>query len=379
MSNQQIERVEDVPLSALQVMNRAEIDVAISTAKQYPRDVALAIRSTRAMVTMDPDTAASMYYSLPRFDKKTGKKKPIEGPTVRFAECLAHSWGNINIGGRITEEQEKYVVAQGVAHDLQSNVRIVMEFRSKIVDKEGRRFNDDMVGVTGNAAAAKALRSSTLRAIPKPLWWPLYQEARARAIGKEVDAETGEASTLQADELAENRTKAIEYLERVWKLELDNILAMTKRKSVEEIDEEDLAMLRGLATALKDGDITPQEAITGAKPIPKVPQRKPEAERRAQAKSRTAPSRAAEKKPAATTANRQPPAKSRVITAEQGIELFRIADKRIRTENIRGQDMEQKLIRAAIGKFGFEKTAQITTDKYAAVCEAVRTMKMAGK
>ena len=45
---------------------KAEIDVAISTAKAYPRNVKRFRQKCEELATVDDDTAATMFYSLPR-------------------------------------------------------------------------------------------------------------------------------------------------------------------------------------------------------------------------------------------------------------------------------------------------------------------------
>lgn len=349
------ELVKEMPLTALQVINREEIDVAISTAKQYPRDLVHGRNNLLALVTMDADTAASMYYALPRGGKV------IEGPTVRFAECLAHTWGNLNVGARQTEELDKYVVAQGVAHDLEANVRIGFEVKRRIVDSHGARYNSDMIGTTGNAAAAIALRNAVLRVIPKPYWQPLYLAARAAAIGKKVETKTlaGHSeiatSVLSPDELVNQREMAVQFLQNTWKIPLEQILKLLKRDSQTEINEDNIAILRGLATALKDGDITVDEAVRGTKPIVAIPTRKPAAQKRVDKRRQ---------KPAKRSERPSTPKGPTVITEAQGIELYRIADRRVREQSIRGAEMASKLIRAVCAKYRIQRAAELPAGKF---------------
>jgi hypothetical protein len=70
------------------------------------------------------------------------------------------------------------VTAQGVCHDLQSNTFIAYEVRRRITGKGDRKYSDDMIGVTGNAASSIALRNAILKIIPKVFWDGIYQAAR---------------------------------------------------------------------------------------------------------------------------------------------------------------------------------------------------------
>src|SRR5215475_10940121 len=81
--------------SAIEAIERAEVDVAITTAKRYPRDPAIVKRDMREMATKDPRIAASCTYTLPRAGKE------ITGPSVRMAEIAFAAYGNLNAGTRI--------------------------------------------------------------------------------------------------------------------------------------------------------------------------------------------------------------------------------------------------------------------------------------
>src|SRR5438876_4414663 len=70
-------------------VSKAEIDIQVGTAKKFPRSLATFMREATDWVTSDPDTAASMYYVLPRKDKK------VEGPSIRLAEVAVAAWGSM--------------------------------------------------------------------------------------------------------------------------------------------------------------------------------------------------------------------------------------------------------------------------------------------
>src|SRR5499427_10737281 len=72
----------------LATLQKSEIDQQIATAKRYPRSMTKLMSTAGQLVTTDVETADEMIYALPRGGKV------IEGPSVRFAEVLAYSWGN---------------------------------------------------------------------------------------------------------------------------------------------------------------------------------------------------------------------------------------------------------------------------------------------
>ena len=152
---------------------KAEIDQQIATAHQYPRSVTKVNRNVLSLVTMSQAAAAECGYALPRGDK------PILGPSIRLAEIVASQWGNCRIGARVVhvDRFEKYVEAEGVFHDLETNTATTARVRRRIVDRQGRIFNDDMIVVTGNAACSIAKRNAILAGVPKAVWNGGYEAA----------------------------------------------------------------------------------------------------------------------------------------------------------------------------------------------------------
>src|SRR5262245_11187920 len=162
MNNEPVLEPEEIlhTATALESLNRSEIDIQIATARKYPRSLLKFKNDAEAMACLDEETASSCFYALKRAEK------PIEGPSVRLAEIVASAWGNLRSGARIIAEDEKFVVAQGACHDLEKNVAFQVEVRRRITDKNGRRYSDDMITTTCNAACSIALRNAIFKAIP---------------------------------------------------------------------------------------------------------------------------------------------------------------------------------------------------------------------
>lgn len=235
-------------------ISRAELDQAITTARAYPRSVKRFITECLTLCTLSEKVAEECIYALPRGGKV------IEGPSVRMAEIAVSAWGNCRAGARIVDEGAEFVTAQGVFHDLERNVHITMEVRRRITDKNGKRYNSDMIGVAGNAACSIAVRNAIFRGIPKALWSDTYQQARMAAIG-----------TVQT--IANKRAQALQHMQKLGVTEAA-VLSTLKVEGVEDITIDHLATLRGIANAIKDGESTPEEAFPepvadDAKPKPK--------------------------------------------------------------------------------------------------------------
>lgn len=227
-----------------ELVTRAEYDVQIATAQKYPRSIKQFMDDAMSMVTLNEAVADECIYALPR-DGKT-----IEGPSARFAEIIFSAWGHARAGARIVNEDAKFVTAQGVCHDLQKNTLIAFEVRRRITNKHGTRYNDDMIGVTGNAGSSIALRNAILKTIPKAFWSPIYEAARKTVMG---DHKT----------LAARRDTALAVLMKFGATP-DIVFKLLNIKGVEDITPDHLIIMKGLATALRDGDTTLEQLLQDA-------------------------------------------------------------------------------------------------------------------
>lgn len=230
-----------VSASHLNEIVKAEIDQQISTAKAYPRDITSAKKSMLTQATMTPEIAATMYYKLPRRQKTDNgwEQKWIEGPSVRLAEIAAGNWGNCSVGARIVAIDAQFITAQGIFHDLETNVRFQVEVKRKIVDKKGKRFSEDMVVVTGNAAASIALRNAIFKGINKSYIEPIWQEAKKVANGNALPIEV-------------RRQNALAYFTVKKAVPLERVLAVLEVNRIEEIGVEHLENLIGMKVALDE-------------------------------------------------------------------------------------------------------------------------------
>ncbi len=227
----------------VELVQRAEIDMQIATAKKYPRDLARVKKKMLDFATLDEDTAESCFYSVPR------EGKTIQGPSVRLAEIAVACYGNLRAAARIVDNDGKTITSQGVCHDLESNTLISMEVKRRITTKVGKTYSEDMQVTAGNAANAISFRNAVFKVIPGALWKSVYDEARKVAVG--------DATTLTA-----KRDKFIKRLNSMG-VQTSMILAKLEKTSIETIGLADLEILIGLGTAIKDGDISIEEAFLG--------------------------------------------------------------------------------------------------------------------
>ena len=232
--------VIDTP-PALSPAARGEIDVQIATARRFPRSIKSFKEQALAMATLDEETAAGCFYSLPRGGKT------VEGPSARLAEIVLSAWGNIRADARVIEVGSRDIVAEGACWDLEKNVAVRVQVKRRITDRNGKRYNDDMIVVTGNAACAIALRNAVFKVVPGAYTKAVLAAARSVAIG---DAKT----------LASRRAEMMAYFGKMG-APAEKVLATINRPSIEDVTLDDLATLKGLATAIRDGDTTVDEAF----------------------------------------------------------------------------------------------------------------------
>lgn len=241
--------------AAVSLAARSEIEAQLDAAHKYERSLARFRRDATTMATLSREVAESCMYALPRGGKS------ITGPSVRLAEICASAWGNLQIGSRVVEVTETEVVAQGVAWDLQSNLRVTIEARRRITGKNGRRYDDDMIVVTGMAAQSVALRNAIFRVVPRGLVDTIYAAARAVAVG--------DARTLEA-----RRAEAVARLAKAG-VSADRVLAAVGVGAVEDIGLAELETLTGLMSSVRAREITLDDAFPA--PLGSVPQQAPRA------------------------------------------------------------------------------------------------------
>lgn len=243
------EIIEIKQAEVLQAINRSEIDMQVSTAKQYPRNLPDVLNKIATYATMDVETASDCFYVLRRGGQ--GGASTIEGLSVRMAEIIAGAWGNLRVQTRIVGNDGKTVTAQGICHDLETNVAVSVEVKRRITDKYGKTFSEDMQVVTGNAASAIAFRNAVLKIVPKAVTKKVIADVKQVALGQSLDLETSRQNMIQYfAKLGVSEELLLEYL------------GLKKR---EEIDKEAVFELRATANAIKEGTTTVQESFM--KPI----------------------------------------------------------------------------------------------------------------
>lgn len=219
---------------AVAVLARGEVEAQLDAAHRYPRNMHKFVTDAMNMATLTQAVAESCIYALPR------SGKTIAGPSVRLAEIMASAYGNLHVATRIVDADASAVTAQGVAWDLEKNVRATIEVRRRITDRNGKRFNEDMIGVTGAAASSIALRNAIFKVVPRAYVDAVYARVKEVAVGK--------ASTL-----SQRRGEVIARLQKIG-VPIERIFARVGKTAIEDIGLDELEVLIGLGTTVKNNE-----------------------------------------------------------------------------------------------------------------------------
>ncbi len=227
-----IVKIETEQMSVVEQINKGEIDMQISTAKRFPRSLDGFYKNALSMATFNVDIASSCNYLL----KRQGKN--IEGPSIRLAEIACAVYGNSRSGAKIVETGENHVVAKGYFWDLENNVAVEKEVRRRIVTKEGRRYSEDMIAVTSNAACSLALRNAVFSVIPRAYIQKIAGEAKLVMLGKKQDFGSRVEGMV-------SKYSAIEVT-------VEMLLDRQKKEALADLTVKDLEELYGAYVAIKD-------------------------------------------------------------------------------------------------------------------------------
>jgi hypothetical protein len=141
----------------------AEVQAAMVIAKRFPRDPIAAMDRILQAFTR-PSLAEGALYSYSRGGSE------VTGPSIRTAEVLAQSWGNVQFGIRELEQRPGESTVEAFAWDIESNTRQVKVFQVKHVrhTRHGSKKLEDPRDVYEMVAnqGARRLRACILGVIP---------------------------------------------------------------------------------------------------------------------------------------------------------------------------------------------------------------------
>lgn len=236
--------------SATIALERASIDSQVATAHAFPRSLEQFKKRAMSMATLDLETAESCIYSRP-----VGNGKVAEGASIRMAEIVAASYGNIRVAARIVEQTPRYVKCEGVAHDLESNYAGKSECLEPTVKTDGTPYSEGQRAVVAKACLSKAYRDAVFKVVPKALCKSILIAAEG-VIRKEV-------ATIE-----QRRSRVQQWLKQI-KVDDARVFNVLGVKGWTEVTDDQLNTLTGLKTAINEQDTTIEEAFPAAAKAPK--------------------------------------------------------------------------------------------------------------
>lgn len=233
----------------LEAINRSEVDIQVATAHRFPRDIEKCRANILALAAMDDTIAYNCFYHLERKDKD-GNNSVIEGPSIRLAEIIAASWKNLRIAARILGNDGKTITAQGVCHDLETNVAYSVETKRSILTSKGYTYSQDMQVVVGNAAAAIALRNAICKVVPAVLINSCIKSIQQKAL-----------EHIKKNGVSSEWLNCLGYMQKYYKLTEKEILDYIGRKSSADVTAEDIQKLGGVCNAINEKTTTVEEVF----------------------------------------------------------------------------------------------------------------------
>jgi hypothetical protein len=243
---------------------KAEVQARYIMALQRPRDID-AVRTAVLKDCRRPGFAATARYSVPRAGRS------IVGPSIRFAESIMRSMGNIDSRHMVTHDDAEQRIIRVQVTDLEANLTFADDLViSKTIERNALRAGQTPIssrtnssGVTTYLVAAteddvrnkqasaisKSLRGLALRLLPADI----LEEAMAQVV-----ATTRDADAKDPDAARKRLVDAFADLS-VTPADLREYLGVECGKA----SPADIVELRGVYTAIREGSTTWRDALAG--------------------------------------------------------------------------------------------------------------------
>ena len=238
MNSVQMQPVAASAATAMSTTREAqEVQAAVFMAKRFPRDENMALARI-AKSCQRRGLAEKAIYSYP----KGGQN--VTGPSIRLAEAISQAWGNIQSGVVELEQRPGESVCMSYCWDLETNTRDTKIFTvsHSIQTKKGSKMLTDPRQIYEHVAnqGARRKRACILAVIPKDV------------VDSAMEACQKTLASGQKEPLIDRLRKMV----NVFQAELSVPLECIERYMGYKLDsftEMDMATLRGVYTAIRDG------------------------------------------------------------------------------------------------------------------------------
>lgn len=257
----------EIGATAADAREKATVFMAAQLADRNRRNEIVAVQSIMKTCT-HPAFAWEALYRFERKNRKTGEKTVIKGPSVNLARELARCWGNMRTGIDIVSIQGDEVTIRGWAWDIERNnfhstedsfKRLVQrtDWKTKEVrwvETDEREFRELV-----NRRGAVCERNAILKLMP-PHVVGAAEEACEATVANAANAEAAKAKSAKASDKQEWAETIANILRFFAPFGVDRARLEARFKcKLEEIGGPELADLRQMKSALKDGTASPDE------------------------------------------------------------------------------------------------------------------------
>jgi hypothetical protein len=230
----------------------AEVQAAMVVARSNPRNEVQAMDRILNACTR-PSLAATAVYSYARGGTE------ITGPSIRLAETIASSWGNLNYGVREISQEDSTSTVQSYCWDVETNVRREVTFQVSHYrhTKTGKKLLTDPRDIYEMVAnqGARRLRACILAVIP----------------GDVVEAAVSQCETTlhaTADVSPEGVKKLVDAFASLG-VSKEQLEARIQRR-IDSIQPAQVVAIRKIYVSIKDGLSTKDEWFDDIKPKTKT-------------------------------------------------------------------------------------------------------------
>jgi hypothetical protein len=238
---------------------RVENESQQSMATMKPRSEDAVYKGAVMELTLAPEFAKRAWYSIPYKDKETNQVVNVEGPSIKAAMALARRWGNCANAGRIVENLDDRLVVEGVFMDYETNLRtlrtisVAKKYWSKAM-KMVVPLREDRLNMAIQAGMSKAIRNAILASLPAALVDTYVAAAKKVAVAAVKGAPGVKEQTVK-----EKIAASIKWFvsQGAPQKAVDEYLAGQSA----ETDDDLLAILIGLGTSIKDGQVSIEDVF----------------------------------------------------------------------------------------------------------------------
>ncbi len=215
-----------------------EVQAAMVVAKNFPRNQRQSLDRILESCAR-PTLAENATYEYSRGGNK------IYGPSIRLAECIAQSWGNIDFGFIELDRSKGESTVMAYAWDLETNTRQsrVFSVKHQRDTKNGSYALTEERDIYERIAndASRRVRACILALIPGDVI-----DAALRQCDTTLKAQQ---NGMPIETLRESMIKAFEKYE----VTPEMLAAFCQKKSAEYLDEADIRRLKRVYTSFQDG------------------------------------------------------------------------------------------------------------------------------